>query len=237
MANDLSGREFKSIVLRQLSRIGKALSDPVRLGLLELLCQSEKSVDNAARQMGVSMANASHHLQVLKGSGLARERRSGRFVYYQATEAGKDAWRGLTGIAEAGIAEVRDALSGFFEADLSFEPTGLRVLREKVRRGTSVLLDVRPADEFRAGHFPGAISVPLAELAGSLKMFPRGAQVVAYCRGPYCVLAHDAVLTMRRHGIPAYYWRQGVLDWTASRVRNAKTRNAGARRPAKGVTR
>ena len=186
MANELSGREFKSTVFHQLSRIGKALSDPVRLELLELLCQSEKSVDHAARQMGVGMANASHHLQVLKGSGLARERRSGRYVHYEATEAGRNAWRSLAGIGEAGIAEVRDAISSFFEADLAFEPTELRTLREKVDSGASVLLDVRPAEEFQASHFPGAISVPLPELAGKLKMIPRGVDVVAYCRGPYC---------------------------------------------------
>jgi rhodanese-related sulfurtransferase/DNA-binding transcriptional ArsR family regulator len=236
MDNRGTGRSFKTIAFRELSRIGKALSDPTRLELLDLLCQSEKSVDHAARQLGSSIATVSHHLQILKASHLAQERRSGRFIHYRATETGKAAWKLLSDIGETSIAEVRSAVSQFFEKDRMYEPVELRQLRRKVDGGEILLLDVRPAEEFLAGHFPGAVSLPLRELEEKVKTIPRDAEVVAYCRGPYCVLAHDAVEMLRKHGIRAYHWRQGVLDWERIATTTVRARPSRGRVPAKGAS-
>jgi rhodanese-related sulfurtransferase len=236
MDGRIQGRDFKTITFRELSSIGKALSDPKRLELLDLLCQSEKSVDHVARQLGSSIATVSHHLQILKASHLAQERRSGRFIHYRATESGRAAWKLLADIGETSIAEVRSAVSQFFEKDRVYEPVELRQLRRNVDKGEILLLDVRPAEEFLAGHFPGAVSLPLRELEEKVKTIPRGAEVVAYCRGPYCVLAHDAVKMLRAHGIRAYHWRQGVLDWKRIATTTVRVRSSRGRIPAKGAS-
>ena len=236
MEGGIQGRDFKVIVFRELSRIGKALSDPRRLELLDLLCQSEKSVDHVARQLGSSTATVSHHLQILKASRLAKERRSGRFIHYQASEMGKAAWKLLAGIGETSVAEVRSAISQFFEEDRVYEPLDLRELRRKIDAGEILLLDVRPAEEFQAGHFPGAVSLPLRDLEERVKTIPRDTEVVAYCRGPYCVLAHDAVERLRSRGIRAYHWRQGVLDWKRIETTALHARPSRGRTPAKGAS-
>jgi rhodanese-related sulfurtransferase len=234
MEGGLQGHDFKVIAFRELSRVGKALSDPKRLELLELLCQSEKSVDHVARQLGSSIATVSHHLQILKASHLAKERRSGRFIHYQASEMGKAVWKCLADIGAISIAEVSSAISQFFEKDRVYEPLDLRELRRKVDAGEILVLDVRPAEEFLAGHFPGAVSLPLPDLEEKVKTIPRGAEVVAYCRGPYCVLAHDAVERLRERGIRAFHWRQGVLDWKRLETTALHARPSRGRKPAKG---
>ncbi len=236
MEGGLQGHDFKVIAFRELSRVGKALSDPKRLELLDLLCQSEKSVDHVARQLGSSIATVSHHLQILKTSHLAQERRSGRFINYQASEMGKAAWKLLADIGGTNIAELRSAVGQFFEKDWVYEPVDLRELRTKVDGGEILLLDVRPAEEFLAGHFPGAISLPLRDLQEKVKTIPRDAKVVAYCRGPYCVLARDAVEILRKHGIRAYHWRQGVLDWKRIASGAERAKPSRWRMPAKGAS-
>jgi rhodanese-related sulfurtransferase/DNA-binding transcriptional ArsR family regulator len=236
MTGELRGHDFKVIAFRELSRIGKALSDPRRLELLDLLCQSEKSVDHVARQLGSSIATVSHHLQILKASRLAQERRSGRFIHYQASEMGKTAWKLLADIGGTGIAEVRSAVSQFFEKDWAYQPVKLSELHKKVESGEILLLDVRPAEEFLAGHFPGAVSLPLRDLEEKVKTIPRDTEIVAYCRGPYCVLAHDAVEMLRKRGIRAYHWRQGVLDWKHTATATVRPRSSRGRIPAKGVS-
>ncbi len=236
MDGGMKGSDFKLVAFRELSRIGRALSDPKRLELLELLCQSEKSVGHVARQLGSSTATVSHHLQILKNSRLAQERRSGRFIHYRASEAGKAAWRLLADIGGTTITEVRSAVSQFFEKDWGYEPVELRELRKKVEGGEILLLDVRPPEEFLAGHFPGAVSLPLRDLEEKIKTIPRDAEVVAYCRGPYCVLAHDAVQMLRKRGIRAYHWRQGVLDWKRVATAAVRDRPVRGRMPAKGVS-
>lgn len=233
--DELKGHEFKAIVYRELSRIGKTLSNPLRLELLELLCQSEKSVDHVARQLGSGIATVSHHLQILKASHLAAERRSGRFILYQASETGKLAWRLLARLGETSITEVRGALAKFFSRDRDYEPLELGQLRTKVRGGEILLLDVRPVEEFEAGHFPGAVSLPLRDLEAKLRTIPRNKQIVAYCRGPYCVLAHDAVELLRKRGVRAYHWRQGVLDWERLATIGAIARSTRRGNPAKGM--
>jgi rhodanese-related sulfurtransferase len=236
MEGGLQGHDFKVIAFRELSRVGKALSDPRRLELLELLCQSEKSVNHVARQLGSSTATVSHHLQVLKAAHLAQERRSGRFIHYQASQMGKIAWKLLADIGGTSIAEVRSAVGQFFEKDWAYEPVPLSELRRKVDRGEILLLDVRPAEEFLAGHFPGAVSLPLRDLQEKVKTIPRDAEAVAYCRGPYCVLAHDAVMILRKRGIRAYHWRQGVLDWKRVAPTAARVRSSRGWMPAKGTS-
>ena len=234
--DELKGHEFKTIVYRELSRIGKALSNPTRLELLELLCQSEKSVDHVSRQLGSGIATVSHHLQILKASHLATERRSGRFILYRASETGKLAWRLLGRLGETSLTEVRGAVAQFFSRDRDYEPLELGQVRRKVSGGEILLLDVRPAEEFEAGHFPGAVSLPLRDLEEKLRTIPRDKRIVAYCRGPYCVLAHDAVEILRKRGLRAYHWRQGVLDWEPLANVGAAARSTRRGSPAKGVS-
>lgn len=236
MEDRIQGGDFKLVVFRELSRIGKALADPKRLELLDLLCQSEKSVDHVARQLGSSVATVSHHLQILKASHLATERRSGRFIHYQASEMGKAVWKCLADIGAISIAEVSSAISQFYERDRTYEPLDLKELRRKVEAGEILLLDVRPAEEFQACHFRGAVSMPLRELEEKIRTIPRRTEVVAYCRGPYCVLAHEAVERLRKRGIRAYHWRQGVLDWRRIETTALRARSSRGRKPAKGAS-
>ncbi len=149
---------------------------------------------------------------------------------------GKAAWKLLADIGETSVTEVRGAISQFFEEDRAYEPLDLKEVQRKVDAGEILLLDVRPAEEFQAGHFPGAVSLPLRELEEKVKTIPRGTEVVAYCRGSYCVLAHDAVERLRNRGIRAYHWRQGVLDWKRIEPSTLHARPARRRKPAKGAS-
>lgn len=185
----------------------------------------------------MSIAAVSHHLQALKASRLAQERRSGRFILYQASETGRAAWKALADVGGTYLADVRSAVSLFFEKDWTYEPVDLEDLRKKVSHGQILLLDVRPVEEFLAGHFPGAVSLPVRELMETVKTIPRDAEVVAYCRGPYCVLAHDAVRILRRRGIRAYHWRQGVLEWRRLMTSSVREMPAQGKATAKGAAR
>lgn len=209
-------RTFKDAIYEQLARIGKALSSPKRLELLDLLCQAPRTVESLAREANQSVANASQHLQVLRAARLVGAEKNGLFVTYRlADEAVCDFYRTLRLLAESRLAEIDRATRDYLEGREGMEPVDREALLQRVQKGEVVVLDVRPTVEYEAGHIPGAWSVPLKELEARLEELPREQEIVAYCRGPYCMLAVEAVERLRAHGFEATRLEQSVSDWRA----------------------
>jgi len=209
-------RIFKDSIYEQFARIGKAVSSPKRLELLDLICQSEKTVEVLAREAGLTVANASQHLQILRTARLVETRKEGLFVHYRlADQEVCEFFRSMRVLAESRLAEVERITRRFLEGKEGMEPVDREKLLARVRDGAVTVLDVRPAEEYRAGHIPGAISVQLKELEHRLSELPRDQEIVAYCRGPYCVLSIQAVEFLRSHGFQAVRLEDGVLDWRA----------------------
>jgi rhodanese-related sulfurtransferase/DNA-binding transcriptional ArsR family regulator len=207
-------RRFKDSVYEQFARVGKALASPRRLELLDLLGQGPRTVEELARQAGQSLPNTSHHLQVLRAARLVEAEREGLFVTYRlAAEEVGTLFAALRELAESRLAEVAQVRREFLESRGAMEPIERAELLDRVSRGEVTVLDVRPWEEYAAGHIPGAVSVPLGELAGYLDRLPRDREVVAYCRGPYCVLALDAVDLLSDHGFRATRLEDGVAEW------------------------
>jgi len=211
-----SPREFKDSIYGEFARIGKAVSSPRRLELLDLLCQGPRTVEVLAQQAGQSLANTSHHLQVLRAARLVEAAKEGVHVTYRlADEDVCVFYQGLRQLAEAHLAEIESVTRDFLDDRGVIEPVDSGDLLERVRRGAVTVLDVRPPEEYRAGHIPGALSVPLEQLERTLEELPRDREVVAYCRGPYCVLAVEAVEILRAHGFRALRLEDGIPDWRA----------------------
>lgn len=206
----------KQGLFEQFARIGKAVSSPARLQLLDLLGQGEKPVETLARQSSLSVTNTSNHLKELRTSGLVATRRDGLYVYYRlADPAVHDFLRRLQEIARRRLAEVREIVQNTFEASDALEPVGTDELLERMRSDDVLVLDVRPEDEYASGHIPGAISVPIGELERRLSELPPDKEIVAYCRGPYCVLALRAMEVLRARGLRVRRLEDGVPDWRA----------------------
>src|SRR5690242_16662050 len=179
---------LKKNLYEQLARLGKAASSPARLELLDLLCQGPRTVESLARESGLSVANASQHLRVLHSARLVEAEKAGLFVTYRLADVAVcEFFQTLRSLGEKRLAEVESILRQFKEAPDSLEPLEKTTLLERIRSGQVILLDVRPVEEYRAAHIPGAISVPLKELNSRWSKLPRSRQIVAYCRGPYCV--------------------------------------------------
>jgi len=211
-----SARQFKDDVYEQFARVGKAVSAPKRLELLDLLSQSPRTVEALAEQAGISVANASQHLQILRGARLVDAEKHGLHVEYRLSdEQVARFFHALRGLAESRLAEVRHVAGTYFEQRGAMETVHGEELLRRVREGEVTVIDVRPREEYRAGHIPGALSVPLAELKKRLAELPRKREVVAYCRGPYCVFAVEAVALLRKNGFRAHRLEQGVVDWRA----------------------
>lgn len=210
-------RVLKNALYEQFARIGKGVSSPQRLELLDLLCQGEKAVETLATQAGLTVKNTSAHLRVLRGARLVETRKDGQYVYYRlADEAVCSFFLALRHLAESRLAEVREVAREYFGGRPGMTPIDRHRLLERVRSGEVTVLDVRPESEFRAGHIPGARSVPLDELRHTLQSIPRDQEIVAYCRGPYCVLALEAVELLRAEGYRAVRLEDGVADWRAA---------------------
>jgi len=209
-----SSRRFKDSIYEQFARLGKAISAPRRLELLDLLCQGPRTVEALADQAALSVANASQHLQVLRAARLVDAEKKGLYVEYRLAD--DDVCRffvALRGLAEARLAEVDRVTREYLEERGQMEGVESDELLRRVRSGEVTVLDVRPAEEYLAGHLPGALSIPASELKVRLKEIPKGREVVAYCRGPYCVMALDAVDVLRKKGFTAHRLEQGVADW------------------------
>ncbi len=208
----MNTRIFKEIIYKELTELSKAIADPKRLELIDLLCQSEKNVELLSQELNMSLASTSHHLQILKKSKLVTNHKEGRFVFYKASSMGMKLWKSFSEIGEQNISEIKLAISSFFTSD-EYRIENFKELRGKVKRGEILLLDVRPREEYIAGHFPGAISLPVKELEEKINSLPIDQDVIAYCRGPNCVLSQGAVEILRKNGIAAYRLSQGVVEW------------------------
>jgi rhodanese-related sulfurtransferase/DNA-binding transcriptional ArsR family regulator len=209
-------RRFKNAIYEQFGRVGKALASPHRIELVELLAQGPRTVEALGRMADLTLANTSAHLQVLRGAGLVVATKQGLFVTYRLADASvADLLLAIRKVAETRLAEVSRITREFLAENALLEPMDEDALRRKVAKGEVTLLDVRPPEEYDAGHIRGALSVPLPELARRLSELPRRREVVAYCRGPYCVLAVEAVRLLRRKGFKAVRLEDGVLDWSA----------------------
>lgn len=210
------GRQFKDAIYEQFSRIGKAVSSPKRLELLDLLCQGAKNVETLARETGLTPANASQHLQTLRAARLIEAQKEGLHVTYQLCDPKVcEFFRSMRVLAESQLAEIEMIKRRFFESRAGMEPVDRNDLLKRVKQGAVTVLDVRPVEEYRAGHIPGALSVPLTELEKLFSKLPRDQEIVAYCRGPYCVLAVQAVEMLRKRGFRAIRLEEGVQDWRA----------------------
>lgn len=209
-------RRFKDAIYEQLARIGKAIAAPKRLELLDLLCQGPRTVEALAEQAALSVANASQHLQVLRAARLVDAEKKGLYVEYRlADDEVCRLFLTVRGLAESRLAEVEQVTRAYFEQRGAMEPVEGEELLRRVKRGEITVLDVRPAEEYRAGHLPGAVSIPVDELKARLGELPKHREVVAYCRGPYCVMAVEAVELLRKKGYKAHRLEQGVADWRA----------------------
>ncbi len=207
-------RAFKDAIYEQFARIGKAVSSPKRLELLDLLCQGPRTVEVLAKESGLTVANASQHLQVLRSARLAETEKEGLFVTYRlADPAVCEFFRAMRLLAEGRLAEVEQIKRQFLEGREGMEPMDREELLALVRQGAVTVLDVRPVEEFKAGHVAGALSIPLQELKLRLSDLPRDQEIVAYCRGPYCVLSIEAVEMLRAEGFQAIRIEEGIQDF------------------------
>ncbi len=209
-------RDFKNRLYAQFARIGKTLGSPHRLELLELLGQGERSVESLAGEIGASIANVSQHLQALRQAALVDSRKQGQFVYYRlADPAISDLCRALRTVSERRLAELDRLVRDHF-GDRPGEPVSMQELLKRARSADVVILDTRPATEYEAGHIAGAISVPVADLRRRLKQLPKAKEYVAYCRGPYCVYADQAVELLQAKGRRARRLLEGFPEWRAA---------------------
>jgi len=209
-------RAFKDAIYEQFARIGKAVSSPRRLELLDLLCQGPRTVEILAKESGLTVANASQHLQVLRAARLVAAEKEGLFVSYRlADQTVCEFFRTMRVLAERRLAEVEQIKRRFLDGREGMEPVDRKALLELVRKEAVTVLDVRPVEEYNAGHIPGAISIPLKELQLRLLDLPRDAEIVAYCRGPYCVLSIQAVEMLRAKGFHAVRLEEGIQDLRA----------------------
>jgi rhodanese-related sulfurtransferase/DNA-binding transcriptional ArsR family regulator len=212
-----SHRVFKDRLYGQFARIGKALGNPHRLELLELLAQGERSVEALATESALTVANASQHLQGLRDAGLVESRKEGLFVHYRLADPTVfELCSALRTVAEKRLAELERLVREHFGDRSDPEPVSISELLERARKRAVVILDTRPAHEFAAGHITGALSVPVEELQERLRSLPKSKEYVAYCRGPYCVYADRAVEMLRANGRRARRLRDGFPEWKAA---------------------
>jgi rhodanese-related sulfurtransferase/biotin operon repressor len=207
----------KRAVYAQFAVVAKAIAHEHRLELLELVAQGERSVEALAERSGLSIANVSQHLQNLRRAGLVASRRQAKFVLYRlADEAVLAMLAALQKVAERNVGEVDRILRSYFHARDELEPVSRAELTQRMKKGLVMVIDVRPEDEFALGHVPGARNIPLSELNRYLSKLDRKTEIVAYCRGPYCVMSFEAVAQLRKLGFNARRLEDGLPEWKAA---------------------
>jgi rhodanese-related sulfurtransferase len=215
--NTATHREFKDRLFGQFARVGKAFASPKRLEIVDLLAQGERTVEEIGRETSMSVASTSQHLQVLKAARMVEVRREGLYAHYSlADEDVFRTWQAIRALAESRLAEVDGVVEAYLVDRGALEAVDATELMERLTVGSVIVLDVRPEEEYRAGHIPGALSVPVNALEAALQTLPRDREIVAYCRGPYCVFSDEAVALLRARGYRAYRLRQGLPDWRAA---------------------
>ena len=213
----MNKRQIKDLLYEQVSRIGKAVASPKRLELLELLSQSEKTVERLAQELSIDVKLTSAHLKTLKAARLVDSRRDGKYrVYRLAGDDVAQLWVTLRLVAEEHLVELQMALKSMVSAPDTLATMSRADLLEQARRGDVIVIDVRPAEEFEIAHLPYARSMPLSELERRLSELPRGADIVAYCRGPFCLLSDEAQKLLTRQGYSARKLLDGVAEWQAA---------------------
>ncbi len=211
---------YKEELFSQFGRLGKALASPRRMELLDLLCQAERTVEELAGETGLATSEGAQRPSVLKGARLVSSRKAGQFVHYRlADPMVAELWQMMRRVAMQCLAEAREVVSSYLRGDEDLETVGHAELGKRARKGEILVLDVRPDVEYRAGHLPGAQSIPLAELHRRLAEIPADKEVIAYCRGPYCVMAIEAVRTLQANGYRARHLVDGVPEWRARGLR------------------
>ena len=210
-------REFKNLLYEQFARVSQALANPHRLELLDLLAQSERSVEELAREAGLSIANASQHLQALRRAQLVDVRRDGPYAHYRLSDDRVfRLWQAIRDLGQERLAELDRLVHSFLGERDGLEPVDLITLQQLLHDDDVVVLDVRPIKEFKAGHIPGAQSIPISELERRLDELSLEREVVAYCRGPYCVFSDEAVALLRARGFQANRLSAGLPDWRSA---------------------
>lgn len=213
----MSSAGFKQELFAQFARTGQALSNGNRLELLEYLAQGERNVESLSRVAGLTVANTSRHLQQLKQTGLVSTRKEGIHVYYRLS--GEDVLvllSALRAVSETHLAEVNHLVTSYLTVKDDLEPVPRKELLVRAREGSITVLDVRPPEEYSAGHLPGAVNVPIADLEKRLSELDPKQEIVAYCRGPYCVLAFEAVAQLRKKGLKARRLEEGFPEWKSA---------------------
>ncbi|HEY7418692.1 MAG TPA: metalloregulator ArsR/SmtB family transcription factor [Ktedonobacteraceae bacterium] len=207
-------RLFKTLLYEQFARVGKALANPHRLELLDVLAQGERTVEVLAEETRMPLASASQHLQILRAARLVETRRAGVSIYYRlASDAVSQLWLSLRHVGEEHLAEVDQLVTTFLQDRALLRPVTVEELREALQEERVILLDVRPQVEYQAGHLPQARSLPVDELEERLSELPKEREIVAYCRGPFCVFADEAVALLRAHGYTARRLQEGIAEW------------------------
>jgi ArsR family transcriptional regulator len=213
----MSSGNPKRDLYAQFAAVAKAIGNEHRLELLELVAQGERSVEALAERSGLSVANTSQHLQHLRRAGLVAARRQAKFVLYRlADDAVLTMLAAMQKVAERNVGEVERILRSYFHARDDLEPVSRAELSKRMKQGLVTVIDVRPEDEFALGHLPGARNVPLSRLKRQLSKLERNTEIVAYCRGPYCVLSFEAVAQLRKSGFKARRLEDGLPEWKAA---------------------
>jgi rhodanese-related sulfurtransferase len=218
-------QRVKGELFDQFARVGKALASGRRVEILDILANGDRTVEALAEQVHLTVANTSQHLQILRDAGLVSSRRQGTFIRYGlAAQEVYEFWTSLRSLAANRLADVERLVRAYVGSRDGLEPVGRKELVKRLRSGDPVLvLDVRPKDEFDAGHLPGAVSIPLAELERRLKQVPRNREIVAYCRGPYCAFAPEAVRVLNKRGFRARQLEDGFPEWSAAGLPTERT--------------
>ncbi len=210
----MKGREFKDVVFEQFARIAHAFAAPKRLEIIDILAQGERDVDSLAYEGAMTVANASRHLQILKAARLVENRREGVRIFYKLTDDDVfDCWKNLQSIAEKRVAEIREINRLFMEERDSMETISAAELWQRIQNNNVVVLDVRPTYEYEQSHIPKSISMPIAQLKDKISELSSDTEVVAYCRGPYCVLSPEAIAILKKAGIKAIRLKEGLPEW------------------------
>jgi rhodanese-related sulfurtransferase len=221
----VSHRRFKDAVFEQIARVTKALASPQRLHLIDLLTQAPRTVESLADETGLSIANTSQHLRALRSAHLVERRKTGLFVQYRlAGDSVASLYLSVRGVAEDRLAELPRLLQEEFSEENELESVDREELVRRVRKGDAIVIDVRPAKEYAAGHLPGAINIPAKELRRRIRELKKSSEIIAYCRGPYCVFARDAVRLLRKSGYRAHRLDLGVADWRVRGLRVQKSK-------------
>ena len=210
----MKAREFKDLIFQQFANTATAFSSSKRLEIIDILGQSEKDVETLSKQISATFANTSRHLQILKNARLVECRREGVRMYYKLSdEKVFNCWKCLQSLAENRVAEIREVVRDFLDERNAINAISKEELWSRIQSNDVIVLDVRPKEEFSSGHIPGAISIPLSELRERLNEIPHDREVIAYCRGPYCVLSPEAIKILHDEGYDALRLEEGLPEW------------------------